>query len=416
MKRLFFCLFASTSLFASNNQLTVDIDYSPFMGADAILFTHTGLIRAEDALIEGPPELKNKASRRWGRFLELMLFWGPLNHLFSVTEHEVFGHGYRIRSLGKSVAEVDKYKIKTPFPYGLGGGATYFEFQETGSVSDILAITIGGIEGENVLADTLRLRFLETSKIDGRIATLYTQSELSFFWYSVITSLSNLDNESIDEPSGNDIESYIFWMNKLYPEKHLSVGDVQWQAALNILDPYVWFGYYSWLMYLIHGTPITPPMIQIGSFRYLPGLRVAMAPYGLEYYLLNSLSYDGKGATFYLRGGKYTSGYGGAGIRVPTIYTLGPARLGVIADIWNQPDFQEFNSAEDTYYGITPGPRSGINAHQWGGHVSLSMACSFTKNDVAQLYLEGGVKTKGYLQGYPIQGSPILRGGFIFQY
>lgn len=386
------------------------------MGADAFMSFHRGILRAEDALIEGPAEKKTAGARRIGRFLELIAFWDPLNSLISTTQHEVFGHGYRIRSLGSSVADVQKYKIKPPFPYGFGGGATYFDFQETGTVSDIIEIAIGGIEGENVLADMLRMQFLETMQIDGRTASMYTQSEQSLFWYSVITTLSNLENESIDEPSGNDIESYIYWMNRLYPDKHLSVGNVQWQSAMNLLDPYTWYGYYSWFLYVFQGKPMTPPMIPIGSFRYLPGIRVTLTPYGIEYYLLNSLAYNGSGASFYLRGGKFATWYGGAGFRVPTVYSIGPIRFGIIADVWNQPDFQQSESAEQVYEYNLPAPRKGIDTRCWGGQLSLSLACSLTKAKWAQIYLEGGGKTKGYLQGYPIQGAPILRGGFIFQY
>ena len=78
-----------------------DIDFSPYSGAQNILTLHQSLEKAFSYVI--PHKQEKKAIYAILRILELGFIWGPLARSEMVVQHEVFGHGYRIRDIGKAV-------------------------------------------------------------------------------------------------------------------------------------------------------------------------------------------------------------------------------------------------------------------------------------------------------------------------
>jgi hypothetical protein len=83
------------------------------------------------------------------RLLKLALFDDPQENWLRVANHEVFGHGGRLRELFDGHIS---YKLPAPPPYGPGGGATFFEFSRTPTVEEILAVGVGGMEANYVMA------------------------------------------------------------------------------------------------------------------------------------------------------------------------------------------------------------------------------------------------------------------------
>ncbi len=51
----------------------------------------------------------------------MVLIWYPLSEFEVTLQHEVFGHGYRIRDIGSNIVKVQGYEFDPPFPYGDGG-------------------------------------------------------------------------------------------------------------------------------------------------------------------------------------------------------------------------------------------------------------------------------------------------------
>jgi len=165
MKKIFTFLLVSSSLF-SNQALIIDRYFSPYMGAYDLLFTHRALTNLADyAQIE---TYRDSTKHVWGRALEQLIVWAPLNLLGAVTQHEFFGHGYRGRELGYAPS---KYKI-TPWV-----GSTSFDSIESMRIGEVQAINIAGIQAEAILARQAKMNWIQCGAIDGRLSTLYTQSQ-----------------------------------------------------------------------------------------------------------------------------------------------------------------------------------------------------------------------------------------------
>ena len=85
--------------------------FSPYSGSASIFFCENLLIQGEDSL------LKNGSKMRWAvkvceRFAELYFFRDVVNKLAVTTQHECFGHGYRLRDLG---TPAKKYVVNPGF-------------------------------------------------------------------------------------------------------------------------------------------------------------------------------------------------------------------------------------------------------------------------------------------------------------
>src|SRR5579872_3556340 len=100
MKKLLFALLGSGFLCAEpQNNFIVDPYLSPYVGADDLLIAHklvqhSSLQRLTD-LYKTNPATWAKCSRA----AELFLFWEPVNYMSMLVQHEVFGHGFRLRTI-----------------------------------------------------------------------------------------------------------------------------------------------------------------------------------------------------------------------------------------------------------------------------------------------------------------------------
>jgi len=107
----FFC-FLHFSGFATTT-LMIDRYFSPESGAYNSL-----------ALFQGAKQIpvpqKKGFQPCFKRALLYFFVYSPLSELVLTTQHEIFGHGWRIRTLGSHVAKVHSYSIHPPFPYYKG--------------------------------------------------------------------------------------------------------------------------------------------------------------------------------------------------------------------------------------------------------------------------------------------------------
>lgn len=395
--RNLFLFFISGTAFAQQT-IMVDPYFSPYSGSANLLFAQELLIQGEDAIFKNIDK-KNSTTKVWGRTLEQFIFWQNINMLASVTQHEVFGHGYRLRELGYTPK---KYEI---YPWE---GATYFTEKEIDSmrVGEMMAVVVAGLEAESIMAHDLKMHWLAERKIDGRLSGCYTQAQQSLFWYTLITHLGKLKG---DLPSGNDIQAYMFYHNHSYLDGKLNHGKLIRWASFNWLDPMTFYAYYAFFYYMAEGKPWSFPMFSLGEdLRYLPNIKIGYAPYAPEAYFENYFLHKENPLYFYFKGGKRSFGFGMA---YDHLYTNTRGSFGFCFDGWNQGVFntpvtiEELEEADAAF-------RPSLNKRRWGAALSFTGKLNlFSK---LALFGELGGKTSGYLPGYALDRSLTARIGLTF--
>ncbi|MEI6532010.1 MAG: hypothetical protein WCN87_04235, partial [Chlamydiota bacterium] len=263
--------------------LLTDTYMSPYAGADTLMLPQKALMNLQEYL-----DLRSyQKTFLFGleRTAELIFFWDPMGYLMMVTQHEVFGHGYRIRSLGSYYAEVAGYGMGVPPPYGPGGGFTSYNLSSNLTASKEIAITAAGVEATALLAGELKKKWLLDTELDPRQASLYLYSEQDLSLYI----WGGLAGNDFDINSGNDMEAYLFWLNKTYPQGYLSENDLKTYALVNLVDPTTFYSIYAWFNYVATGKNTPIPMIPLFSTRNLPNLRLGLTPFGPEVFLENYL-------------------------------------------------------------------------------------------------------------------------------
>lgn len=394
LPRTFFLTLIGTAAFAQNTVM-VDPHFSPYSGSVNLLFAQQLLIDGEDALFKSSNH-KDSTSKVWGRTAEQLLFWYNVNMLAAIAQHEIFGHGYRLRELGYT----PKKYLVTPW-----GGATYFIEKEMDSMSvgEMLAVVVGGLEAESIMARDLKMHWIGEGKMDGRLAICYNQAQQSLFWYTWITHLGKLKG---DVPSGNDIQAYMYYHNHSYPDGKLTRSKILTWAAFNWLDPMTFYSYYAYFYYIAEGKPWSFPMISLGDdLKYLPNIKIGYAPYAPEAYLENFFLHQGNPLYFYFKGGKRSFGFG---IVYDHLYTNQRGSAGFRFDGWNQAVFNtpatmsELEITNSAY-------RPSLNQRRWGAALSFTGKLNlFSK---LALFGELGGKTSGYLPGYALDRALTARIG-----
>ena len=101
--RSIFLIFLSVSCFSfgADYDVIVDPNFSPYMGGQDLISGFKTLQVLEDALIPSTNPPREGWGPATGRLAELVLIWNPLGQIATVAQHEIFGHGYRIRDIGR---------------------------------------------------------------------------------------------------------------------------------------------------------------------------------------------------------------------------------------------------------------------------------------------------------------------------
>ena len=353
----------------------VDPYFSPYSGSANISTVENLLIMGEDQLF--PSRGRNSTLKVWGRCAEQFLLWNHIGMIASTAQHEIFGHGYRLRELGYPP---NKYEV-TPF-----GGATYFTVYDSFKVGEMLAVVVAGLEAEAIFSRDLKMEWMKRGEIDGRLSSTYTQAHHSVFWYTLITHLGRLNGENIK--SGNDVDGYLQLQNASYIHDTLTMGQLTRWTIFNWLDPMTFYSGYAFIYYIAEGKPWKFPMIPIGeNIRYLPNIKIEYAPYAPEAYLENFFVCNGNPLYIYLKGGKRSVGLG-----LSYDHLLGDQKgsMGFRFDGWNQREFissatlRDLNETEYAY-------RKELDDRSWGA--ALSMRAKLYLNQNIDLFVELGGKT-----------------------
>lgn len=351
------------------------------------------------------------AAARFWRISDLFLVWLPANYFTVVVQHEVFGHGYRIRDLGDSRAKVSDYSFGTPIPYGSGGGSTGFYLTDLTTTTELSCISIGGIESTAILAQLTKLGWLMAGKIDPRQSLLYLFSEQDITLY-----VGSMDPKG-EELAGHDISEYLETLRWTYPAGEMSKTKLKLLSIVSWLDPFTFYSAYAWLHYFWSGKEGHIPMIKIGPYGYLPGLRMGLTPFGPEFFLENYLTKNKNPVYFYGKGGAYGGNtYLGIGWFAPKIWQLGIWSIGARFDAWWQPKLLLTPLPESTFsinFKTNPNPNQPLYPYSeqhdksLGGAISALVSVEAYKRLGFQV--EGGYKSKGFLPGNSLFGAPIVR-------
>lgn len=388
MHKLIPFVFLIGPLFADQT-LLIDPYFSPYTGANDLLFAEWGLTKLEDCFYSNQDDSTLSII---GRGVEAVA-WASLNQVVSITQHEVFGHGYRLRELGITPS---KYEIS------LSGGATYFHVKDSFLAGNMQAVVVAGLEAESILARIAKMNWMQKGSIDGRLAMTYFQAQQSSFFYTVSTHLGRL-KDNVKMP-GNDIDAYEDFLNAIYPSSHMTIGQLTLWSAFNWLDPMTFYSLFSWFYYIAEGKAWDFPTIKLGEkIEYLPNVKIGYAPYGPEAYLENFFKINSRPLYFYVKGGQRSLG---TGLFYDHLIEKKELSFGLHMDGWVQSRYLSSGTIEDFSKGRSVAAPGG---KVWG--LALSLVSQVRLFSALQLFCEIGGKTSGYLPGYSLSGGLVIRGG-----
>ena len=389
--------------------LLFDPGFSMMSGAEDILTIHYGITREEDTLIGlrwfSEDQLIGKSGGIITRCAKYALIDIPVDYFSVVAAHEYAGHGARYRELNISNVY---YGFDPPPPYGKGGGEASVNIVGNSISNDeLLGIWQGGMEVHQLINRQLALRWLNNNKMNYRDAFLYFWS-----WQIRFAYIKDTEEYLPAITSDTDPSAYIRIINRENgfsdpAQPHFSVSQLKSRINIDLVNPFVFFALYTGLktfMWDGDGT-MTLPVIRIGAIEYLPLLRTALTPFGLEYHFENYVRNKTMTSLIDVRIGdqSFYPAWGGIGVILQHAFTNNDFSTDVYLDLWKQPALK-FN----TIPGISKGG-------SFGGALSLRGIFNLTnENRSLSGILEIGYKTVGFLEGYRYDASPVFRFGVGF--
>ena len=386
-----------------------DIHFSPYSGGPDVLFVHRSLERIEGFSKSSIYYSKAMPARIW-RLSELVLGWMAVNYLAVVVQHEIFGHGYRIRDIHRGRAQVNGYSFNAPIPYGPGGAATSYSISDNLTLTEETSIAMAGVESTAILAFLLKINWLTANWIDPRQAILYLLSEHDLNLY--IGSL-----KSQGDLSGHDISTYIHSLNHTYTSHLISGARLRSLSWINLADPFTYYSIYAWFHYISSGKETSIPMIPVWGAGLLPNVRLGLTPFGPEFFTEFYLRQGKKPLYFYVKGGSHSDNtYLGLGFFAPSIWTVGKWAFGARFDAWRQPkllltpantpiseiDLDAPPNQQDPLYSYAQQHRTIYSG-------ALSALVSYQSAGRSGFQTELGYKAQGFLPGYALRPSPTAR-------
>ena len=388
---------------AAQSTTPVLFDRHMTIGAGATVSQALGeaIARAEDAFIPVRLFEERGASRRTAnfayRFLKLTFFDVPQEQLIWVTNHEVFGHGARLRE--RFDGSID-YEIDAPAPYGDGGGLTRFSFDRAPTIGELLAIDVAGMEASAVAADVMAGRAVADGRMTPRDAIRYIGFELDTFTYILRTG---------DEPEddGHDVSDFLQAYNEVVRVRGGSALQARTlrREALGILaNPMLGYAIYGIGRHLLDGsTDVRVPSLKVGGVRYLPMVRYRLTPYGTEWALTNEIAASGRAMQIELRLGRAPAAKPwGVAVEGRELASWRQWRLNAAADVWRQPLF--FDASESTSAPARMGAQLRLRAER-------ALIPVWFGTGRATAIVEVGAKSAGFVPGEPLGAGVTVRAG-----
>lgn len=384
----------------------VDKDLSSNVGAANFVTLQKFIFTGEDLLLH--PKLFSEddfLSKTGGiayRLAKTILLDAPVDILIGLTNHEYFGHGWKLREYNQTDIH---YDISLPPPYGKGSGQTSLGNGPYYTNDEDVAMRIAGAQANSTISDELRNVFLETGKIHFRQAFAYLGGVADLTHYILATSRTGY--------LSNDISYYTIAVQRRNPAINLRM--LKSNVLINFANPFLIYSLYSFFdRYLLYGeAEISYPMINVFNLDYLPSFRFGLTPFGAEIRMENLvkaslriynvyLGYDGFG--------EFTSSR--FGIQVEHLFKNDLIDIGGKLEVWHQP-FISLSShlqtgGEETDFGpVEP-------VQTFGGMVTVN-AKMHPFSQKWGFYFEGGYKTSGFTETEQLSSGLILRGGGVIQ-
>ncbi|MEO6097165.1 MAG: hypothetical protein ABIW76_16405 [Fibrobacteria bacterium] len=384
-----------------------DKPISPVVGAEDLYSLHRALYSVEEdvfAPAAGDSAESGAARDIPARILRFLLLDLPLDYMPMLIQHEAFGHGYRLYEA--SYRNVS-YGLHLPPPYGDGHGfALGTDLRRSVSRDQAIAISAAGMEANDFFACTVRGKWMASGSMNNHEADLYLINAFNRSFYAARTRLSVLQ-----DGYGNDIQEYLRLVNLRHGDgtldgRPMDIEDVQLRMLVDVLDPFAFYALWTTLgEHLVHGrSRFVLPMPEISGIRFLPMAHAGLSPFGMEYYLETLAARESRTLSVtYRQGDPGSDPFYGLGLDFGGLIDLARLSADVRVEAWRQPRLRigVYDAGElgETPEAMEPG---------FGLWTTLR-----TKTKIG-LVLEAGYKTRGFVQGEPLEESLIIRSGISF--
>lgn len=389
--------------------LLIDSHLSMRSGSENIITFHQGLALSEDKSIGttwfSESSFWGKTGNVTARVLKYIVLDTPVDYFSIILAHEYFGHGARYREL--NFKHID-YSYDLPPPYGPGGGYASLGITDPISNHELLAIWEGGIEIHSLINRNLTLQWMRDNTMNYRQASQY-------FWsFQILMRYIQETNENLaDGTEENDPRAYIRILNAhagYSDPTHLKmdVKELKTKMKMNTVNPFLYYSLFSLLKtYIWNGDASSKfPAVHFGAVSYLPCLRTGLTPFGLEYHFENYFRLKNKVSLVDISYGDETffDAWGSIGVFIQNIYEPNNLSFDVTCTVWKQPEIQ--------FIRLPPTSKKGGLGAAFSARGYFNFPGS--KYPVSAI-LEIGYKSSGFLEGYDLDSSPILRVGLAFK-
>jgi hypothetical protein len=375
---------------------------NPVTGGDDLLSVHYAVGRLEDHFLKPSPWNEDwwlgKSTAIGYRLLKLnFVDYSLLDFFTAIPQHEIFGHGYRAREFSFEDLE---YEFSPPQPYGGGFGLTTFSYPRQGkTVDQELAISIGGVEASQVMAEKLRGYWFQAGNMDYHGALLYLTTVGDLRNYLAQTDEKKLDT---DPDYSNDMLNYVTVLNGKVDRTQrqnfrLHLSRMEDNSRIALLDPFLWYAY--WTVFKTHlwsGQSVFEyPAIPVGPLRFIPCLGYGLTPWGPEYLFDNLLALDSRTLNWRVRIGDDTFRRSwGTDLDATDVISIEGFTCDIGLHLWSQPRLRL--SVNDQ--GKTPTSLGG------GGSLNL-FSPTLDLPFPIKLAGGGGYKTSGFIAGADMESG-----------
>lgn len=307
------------------------------------------------------------------------------NHIM-IANHEIGGHGSRGREFGLNT----KYHLSF-FKGSTNLSGNSYQFSNF-PIHKSIAFDTAGIQASHLLAENIKVRYFESNNINPIYGIGYLASQGDQPLYILFSKNGKKED---------DIADYIQNINKLYNTNYLTKSKLKCYALFDFLDPFIWYSGYSYIM----NRDISIPMFKLNqNIEYLPAARSVLATYGLERKLVNHFRFNETRYT------QLSMSYGknkniksySIGINAYDIVNVRNVSLGAELIFWSQPQILIVNPAQAKI--------------KLGGLVAVNSNFDLykTAKESIRAVVSAGFKSKGFVEGRPLQASLLFRAGLQF--
>ena len=374
------------------------------VGAGATVAATVGemIARGEDAVVPHRLFADDGVTKRTGnvayRVFKLALFDLPQEDLLMVVNHEVFGHGARLR--GRFDGAID-YEIAVPAPYGDGGGATSFALGVEPTTAEWLAVRTAGMEADGVAAGLVAYRAFLDGRMRPRDAMRYVVFELDTIDYVLGTG-------DAPEEHGHDVFGFIQDYNDAATPAGghaLTARTLRREVLVGFANPLLAYAIVGIGRYIWNGaTDVPVPALEIGAVRYLPFMRYRLTPFGTEWAVINELAGRIRPLQIEVRIGRSPLATPfGIGVRRENVASVREWRVDAGVELWRQPPIDG-----DSFESITGPQRWGFQVR---GRLERPLSRKWFGETPLTVIVDLALKTQGFVAGEPIGSGLLARAG-----